>query len=84
MSPLFKEGQEVLINRLAYFFANPNVDDIVIIKNPKNNMYIIKRVSAISENSYFVTGDNAKASTDSRHFGTVRKSAILGRVISIV
>lgn len=38
----------------------------------------------VPENTYFMVGDNEQESVDSRTFGCVEESAILGRVIFIV
>ena len=44
---------------------------------------IVKRVSAIDRNGhYFLTGDNPTASTDSRHWGVVKRLDIAGKVTS--
>lgn len=42
---------------------------------------VIKRIDAIKNKKYFLKGDNAAASTDSRHYGAVSESAILGVII---
>ena len=38
----------------------------------------------LSENEYFLIGDNATNSLDSRFFGAVPRTAILGKVLWIV
>jgi len=38
-------------------------------------------VVSLGEDEYFVMGDNRKQSQDSRHFGTIKKEQILGKVI---
>ena len=40
----------------------------------------INTYNELSENEYFVIGDNYFHSTDSRHFGPIKKSMIIGKV----
>ena len=47
---------------------------------PKDLPTIGERVTPISENQYFVLGDNRPNSYDSRRFGAVDKSLVVGRV----
>ncbi len=46
-----------------------------------NGLEKIKRISKISNDSLYVIGDNPLYSTDSRDFGWLPKSAIIGRVL---
>lgn len=78
MKPAFKSGDAVLVNRLSYFFCNPKIGDIVVLKRER---YIIKRIAKIENNKCFVLGNNKKKSTDSRDFGWVNKKEIVGKVI---
>ena len=54
----------------------PRVGDIVIAHHEDRE--IIKRCTAIKDGEYYLEGDNRRASTDSRVFGFVNQSAILG------
>jgi type IV secretory pathway protease TraF len=42
---------------------------------------MVKRVAGFDGNGVLVRGDNDAASTDSRHFGPVDRTAIRGRVV---
>jgi hypothetical protein len=42
---------------------------------------VIKRITAFDSDSFFLSGDNASASTDSRQYGTVKDSDILGVIV---
>ena len=78
MAPTFREGDNVLVSSIPYFFSNPKVGDIVILKREK---YIIKRITKMRNGKFFLVGDNKKESTDSRNFGWVSEKEILGKVI---
>ena len=77
MSPTLEPEDIVLVNR----FSTPKLGDIVAAKDPRDGKILIKRVSKIKNNKYFVTGDNKKKSTDSRTFGWIKKKDIIGKVI---
>jgi nickel-type superoxide dismutase maturation protease len=81
MSPTLRPEENVLVNRLSYLFAKPKTCDIVALKDPRDKKILIKRISEIKNNKYFVLGDNKTASTDSRTFGWISKKDIIGKVI---
>lgn len=72
MLPTLKPGQEVL----TFNWGKASEGDIVVVKGKK-----IKRVQRITGNKVYLVGDNKKESTDSRHFGPIDQSQILGKVI---
>lgn len=82
MEPTFKSGDYVIVNKLAYVFRNPSKDDVVVLKHPKEKeKFIIKRISLVTNSDeYYVIGDNRSFSQDSRHFGSVKKDSIVGKV----
>jgi len=60
------------------------VGQLVALPDPRHPARIlVKRVASIDVSGGTVTvlGDNGEASTDSRHFGPVRRDAVMGRVI---
>lgn len=79
MFPALKDGQEILAWR---WFYHPKKGDIVVIY--KNGRDIIKRIHRIRGKEIFVQGDNKDGSTDSRNFGSLLSSQIIGKVILIV
>jgi len=79
MEPSFFPGETVLV--IKKIFSIISVGDVVVLYDPRTKKQILKRVSKIKNTMYFVLGDNANESTDSRVFGWVFKSAIIGRVI---
>lgn len=76
MLPKLKPGQDVLV--LCWFFKIEKGDLVAIKKQGKD---MIKRVKAIKESEIFVLGDNEKVSLDSRNFGWIENSEIIGKVI---
>ncbi|MGL5833814.1 MAG: nickel-type superoxide dismutase maturation protease [Waterburya sp.] len=84
MLPLLQPGDEILLDPFAYQKFPPQVNDIIVTQHPvQHNLAIVKRINAINDGDrYFVTGDNREASTDSRHWGTIKSSDIIGKVTS--
>lgn len=81
MLPTLKPGQDVLVFNWAYVFSQPKVRDIVVIKH--NGREMVKRIQKIDHRQIFVQGDNHKESTDSRNFGAIDGSEIIGKVIFV-
>lgn len=81
MTPAFSDGQRVLVNRLAYWFREPKPGDVVIVRDPRDPARaLLKRIDRRANGGWLVLGDNPAASTDSRHFGPVAKSLLIGKV----
>jgi len=81
MLPLLKPGEEVLIDPEINQLQQPLIGDIVVVQHPREeNLQLIKRVSWMSEEGFFLIGDNPQESTDSRSFGSVGLEQIVGRV----
>lgn len=78
MLPDFHPGDFIAVNQWAYIIGRPKVGDVVVLKNSKN---LVKRIAAIFPEGIEVRGDNEKQSTDSRAFGLVPKSKVVGRVL---
>lgn len=76
MFPTLKKGQDILS---VNWFYKVRTGDLVVIKI--NGKEMVKRVQKIAGDHIFVKGDNMGESTDSRHFGPVRKDQIIGKVI---
>lgn len=89
MSPTLSAGDQVFWDPKAYI-ANvlPQVGEIVVARDPREpDRSLVKRVVAIASDgnggfSAVLRGDNPNESTDSRQFGAVDVSQILGKVTS--
>ena len=83
MRPTLKAGDTVLVNKTAYWLSLPKRNDIIAFRDPRDGKILIKRIINIEEKGYFVQGDNKNSSTDSRVFGMIRRSEIIGKVITL-
>ncbi|MEE9236694.1 MAG: nickel-type superoxide dismutase maturation protease [Thermoplasmata archaeon] len=81
MEPGIREGQYVIVNRLAYWLKKPRRGDIVVIRHPRDNRFLIKRIAEVERGGYVVLGDNEKYSVDSREFGPISKDLMVGKVL---
>ncbi|PID27067.1 MAG: hypothetical protein CR982_07080 [Candidatus Cloacimonadota bacterium] len=78
MSPLFLDG-EVL--EVTTDIENISVGDTILFNHPYiEDCILIKRVEDIKNDNYFVVGINKNSSTDSRSFGKISKSSVLGKI----
>ncbi|MHA2273525.1 MAG: nickel-type superoxide dismutase maturation protease [Candidatus Hodarchaeales archaeon] len=77
MEPTLSAGDYVFLLKSKRLKNN----DIVVVRKPGSDRMIIKRVLNHRKNKIFVIGDNQKASTDSRSFGSICRQQVLGRVI---
>ena len=82
MTPTFSAGDVVLVNRMAYMFKKPQKGHLVALRDPREGKILIKRITKVAEERYFVQGDNKNSSTDSRVFGMIERSDIIGKVIA--
>jgi signal peptidase I len=124
MAPTLRNSDSYLLNRCVYHFRDPQRNEVVVLRDPIDNDFDVKRIIAASgdvvhlkggrvyvngreleepylpprtptfaylkleeqriqcgKDEYFVLGDNRKNSTDSRVFGPVPRSSILGLVV---
>jgi nickel-type superoxide dismutase maturation protease len=81
MAPSVSPGERVFVNRAAYWFGTPKAGDVVVLRDPREpDRLLLKRIDVAHGNSFEVAGDNPDASTDSRAFGPVPATLILGKV----
>lgn len=59
------------------------VGDLVVVRRPdRPELLLVKRVARIGADGYLVEGDNPAASDDSRLFGALPATDVLGRVVA--
>jgi nickel-type superoxide dismutase maturation protease len=82
MLPAYRDRDEVVVDTGAYVDLLPRPGDVVLVAHPfHTGMRMIKRVARVTpDGRLFVVGDNPSESTDSRTFGALRPSQILGKV----
>jgi len=83
MLPTLRQGERVLFDRLAYLREEPRVGEVVLAQHPaRPGLRMIKRVAAqegLAPAEFWLLGDNADESTDSRLLGPFRREDILAR-----
>jgi len=77
MVPVLKSGDIVFARKIHHMHIYANS---IVIANI-NGKEIIKRVGIVKNGKVFLIGDNKAASTDSRTFGLVSCSVVLGKVV---
>ncbi len=76
MSPTLRHGDLVLVA----WGARVRPGEVVLVRGPGGRP-LIKRAVRPDPAGWWVLGDHPDASTDSRHFGPVGESDVLGRVL---
>jgi phage repressor protein C with HTH and peptisase S24 domain len=76
MLPTLRAGSIIVASGLA---RKIQTDDIIIIRHEGAEK--VKRVINVNIDKIYIEGDNKLRSTDSRHFGWLNSSDILGKVI---
>jgi nickel-type superoxide dismutase maturation protease len=78
MEPTLAPGDRLLVTRARRLHAG----DVVAVRDPsQGGRVLVKRVGAVLDGEVVLRGDNPEASTDSRSFGPVPTTAVLGRVV---
>jgi nickel-type superoxide dismutase maturation protease len=77
MEPAISDGDYVVVSA----FSGIKVGDIVVLLHPKGDFPIVKRVAKLTGDYIEVRGDNPALSKDSREFGRVRRSSLIGKVL---
>ncbi len=124
MDPTLHDSERYLLNRWIYHVRDPQPNDVIVLRDPQDGCFAVKRVVAVAGDSvvlkggrvyvngrllnepylvpgtqteatsrsgdqvfqcgkdqYFVLGDNRRYSVDSRTYGPVPASHILGLVV---
>jgi nickel-type superoxide dismutase maturation protease len=79
MEPTFRNGDWLLVRQLRRL---PRVGELVVALDPREPArLLLKRVTSVEGDQVTVIGDRADESTDSREFGPLPGSAIVGRPV---
>ena len=75
-----RSGDRVLIDPKA----SVKPGDVVLARHPyRSSVQILKRVTSIEvDGRFYLSGDNPADSADSRTFGSISKSDVLGKVVA--
>ncbi len=76
MAPTFSPNEKLLMTK---WLGTIEVGEVIVFK--KEDEILIKRVTVASSEYVFVMGDNLDNSTDSRSFGFIPISSIIGRIL---
>lgn len=78
MEPALRNGDWLLARRTER--VRPG--DVAVMRHPmRPDLLIVKRVIRQEDQGWWVLGDRPEASDDSRQFGVVPRSCMIGRVI---
>ena len=79
MMPTLDEDDVVLVKHSR----RVKIGDVVLAQHPyKQSVKVLKRIAEVDDQGrYILTGDNPEESTDSRTFGSIGATDILGKVI---
>ena len=78
MRPALLPGDRLVVCR----WSPLRPGDVVALRDPRTGAPIVKRVECRAPGRALrVTGDNSGQSTDSRHFGPISHTEVIGRVV---
>jgi len=95
MLPALKPGDRVAASRYGFIFRRPRRGDLAVVRAPDGSGRLdVKRLAAgpgatvevrgrqaiLGPEEWFVTGDNAAESSDSRTWGPVHRRDIVAKV----
>ena len=81
MEPTFRDGDWLLVRRLR---RPPRAGEVVVARDPREpERLLVKRVRSVAPDGVTIQGDHADPaeSTDSRQFGPIPVSAVIGQPI---
>ncbi len=86
MMPTLNPGEFILVDTWTNRTQSPVTDDVVVLRYEPEKEWLVKRISTwpdgnlINSGQYYVLGDNSATSRDSRFFGGISESEIVGKV----
>ncbi|HRJ41382.1 MAG: nickel-type superoxide dismutase maturation protease [Caldilineaceae bacterium] len=83
MTPTLPPEAVIFFDPAAYDDSPPQVGDVVVARHPfQSGLQIVKRVAEVRENGRYTLHSDNPVGSDSRGFGALPRSHILGRVTS--
>ena len=81
MSPIYQDGDYVLVQKM-FFRSSLRPGDTIAFRHGVYGV-MLKRIERLEPDSglVYVIGENAAFSTDSRDFGPIHQSDMIGKVI---
>lgn len=81
MLPALRPGDWLLVDPDAYRGRDPQRGEVVVVPDPRlPSRWLVKRVETIEPDGRLrLAGDNPAGSTDSRVFGPIERSELVGR-----
>lgn len=90
MHPTLKPGQFILLDTWAYRNKAPLLNDVIVFEHGIKQQHLVKRINTwpngklTKDKSWYVMGDNRRASQDSRYFGGIKTEQLIGEVKLII
>jgi len=77
MAPALREGDRLLVLPPR---GRPRVGEVIVLRDPRDARgLLLKRVAAVRDHDLTVMGDRRDHSTESRYFGDVPLTDVIGR-----
>lgn len=80
LTPEYQNGDFVVISKIPFLFAPPSAGDLIAFHQPGYGL-LIKRIQQIAPDGSIMAIGTHPESIDSRVFGSVRREAVLGKVV---
>lgn len=82
MEPTYQDGDYVLFEKVSVYLGRIYPGDVVALRYPLDQTTrLVKRVEKIESDKFFVVGDNLDESSDSREWGPVERSFLIGKAL---
>jgi nickel-type superoxide dismutase maturation protease len=83
MMPTISDRSIVIVSSFPFVLRKPREGDMVLARKIDGRK-IVKRITKIGNDTFFLEGDNKEESIDSNTFGYLHRENILGKVLWIL